>query len=391
MTICVSFEQSLRVPGVGFPEWSAYGVITPPDCKGCDQYCNKPWSVAARNQWVNALRAAQAQIERKLKRPLCPKEVCNERHQLGCPIYLRNAPIAYLGKRLCEFQAVAQVEYADRSRRPCGLTPEEVDVCAACLGCPINQVALTTLLKADLPEWATADDIEVGYTHGDCPNYSAMTAPRPCIVETEDAFVLSWNKHTLLSPISEPQPLNGTAGFVSCLNVSICRIDDTQAIVAAGDCDCGCRTVCTCLCRPCTCGAAENGIKFTIGDAGIGQVCIDPATVGCKTKAVYVNYATAATCDGLSDDLVEAVVKLALTKLAPDSHVCSCDRFAQVVKYWNEVDPSASQAFAKDIWFGPQVGAMTAHRIISSAMATGTNGRSMAGGFFTSRPQKGRA
>lgn len=383
---CLSFEESLMVPGVGFPAWAAYGVKMPPDCTSCSDYCDRPWSVAARQQWIAALSAAQSQIEKRLKRPLCPTVICNEIHPVGCPIKLRHFPILYLGREKCTFLYTATVEYWTRQENlPCSLSDSELSSCPICAGCADQHVAAITVPKEWLPSGASADDIGFSYGGGDCPPKTNMVPPKPCVIERDDEFVFIWNKHSLFSPLAEPDAIDSTDCFVRCLDISICTIDDTDAIAAVGECDCGCRKVCRCI-DECKCGGKSgSGFEYEVADHDLGIICVKPTGNNCTTKYVKITYTTAQSCDGLGDDMAEAIVKLALTKLAPESQVCSCDRFTQIVKHWNETDPSAAQAFAKDIWFGSQAGAMTAQRIVAASLTQVTAGRFAYGGFLSTR------
>lgn len=378
----MTFDESLSVPGIGFPAHSAYGVVQPADCKNCyDDYCDKPWTVQARTQWVNALRTAQAQIERRLKRPLCPSEVC-ERHRLECPIRLRG-PISYLGKKVCSAPFVVEISYPKRSL-PCNMTPEEKMACHTCMSCADSEVAAATIAKDSIPAPYTIYDLEFSYDKANCPPSTPMTPAFPCVIERDTEWLLVWRKYQLFGPTSEPSRLDEACSFVTCLNASLCVVDETLAIVPIEQCDCGCQKKCYCGCAPCSCGGSNSPFEVTIGDAEGGVICIKP-NGNCNVKHVYVNYATAQPCGDVRDDMVEAVVKLAASKILPTSHVCSCDRMTEIVERWTESDPTSAQSFAKDIMFGSERGAMVAQRFVQSARATTVNGNTTTGGFFSAR------
>ena len=379
-TPCFTFEETLHVPGVPVPAGSAYGVAA--SCANCpdNDCCGEPWTSIMIQQWWSAVKNAERQIVDYLGKPICPTEICKERHRLRCPIYLKHGPVAYLGKRV-DVGALT-LDINNCNLQPCPTEPLD----CTCLqdGCLAQNERLAFIPIADVPEGATvtAEFMRFEHVQSNCDDrYYPRELAEPCISEEYCdlglgagseliGYILKWELYQLVLPKAKrPVKIGADDCFASEILVTFEMIDETQAATLAKPCKCCENTRCSCGQYGCCCGNPDAPtITATLGDEQAGEVCLTKESGSdctCNISHVYMCYGTDLSCYGSRDDLLEAVVKLAITKLSPhmvDS--CSCDDFKESLSYWREVDPIAGQEFASKMRWGGSRGGMDALRIL---------------------------
>jgi len=365
--LCLSYEQTLNIPGVTLPLWGSWGVngTCTAKCKeNCNKHCGKPWDRRQREMWRRAIWNAQRKIQRVIGTPICEQEVCDEIHRIDCPIYLNHKPVLFLGKRVYGELVEKTLQYGlignVNNNDPCPL-PESEIICAD------DYFGWVILTEADIPEGFTIDDLCWNYCPTDCPEHILLE--QPCVYETVDEeenpiWVAIWPKYQLIHPQVECTDITVDANFLECVCFQTCLVDPDLAITPVNKCDC-CKKSCGCW-GACLHNDEPGEVIFTavLGDPATGEVCITPLCT-CAHTYVKITYTTGLTCYGENSDLYEAIVKLALTSFTQNSDLCSCDLFGEYLKYWLEEDPSARQAFAKQLIFGSSRAGLFAQRAVN--------------------------
>jgi hypothetical protein len=386
--LCLSFYESITQPGVHISPWLAYGVTPPPGCEDC-KGCTHPWGRAEREQWMRALYNAQQSIEARLTgRSICPVEICDELHTVECPIYLRRKPVNYLGKEEFGCPITLTIFHQDRE----GNFPPNCPECAIDDHCPYNWPSVAFIDKCQFPSWVTGDDLVFEYMEKDCDRMmSAMKLAQPCLTPIVDdcgevsGWVATWERYELADPKTDVRELYSLGSFFCFVQVRWRRINEDLFLVPAQDCSCN-----SCGCQPAHCECEkDNGLIYEVGDLLRGQICIkNIKKCGCQATQVYANYASGVPCDTDNGSIKEAIVKLAITKLKPDSHICSCDEWKTTVIHWQQNDPTAANAFARELPFGSMMGGMAAWRIVRDENERGKGGDKARHGRFDFGHQK---
>jgi hypothetical protein len=315
MTICVSYERSidkLRLPRCG-----TFGVSVTSESE-----CNTVWDLRQRENWMDALKMAQHQIESDLGAPLCAQEICNERVRPRCDVGLKFKPIAYLGQKVYGDWTTADIVYS-------GTYPDIIGTAEICD------------VDYDL---INEDNLDFTYPEIDCYE-GQLPLQTPCIkrVTCEDltpGLQFIWPACQLLVPDVETATLNANLpttpddNFLTEIRYRTWEVDEDLAYTLAGECTCG------------SCTVTDPTYTLSIGDANLGKICIEPASERCLygNRHIYVNYGTSYNC-GLTLDLnLEwAVILLALTKVGRPQLLCGCGEFDEIRKYWLELDELARQ------------------------------------------------
>lgn len=383
--LCLTFDESLIVPGVNIPRYMAYGVYVPPQLD-CDANrhtgsCSFLWTEDERVEWANALIASQNQIERHMGYRICGGEICNEYVRYGCDVLLRHKPISYVGKKvMSEDKILLQVEWTDKWK-PC-------DDCSVSLQfntCVADAIGVVFIPISLLPPTVTKEHLYFEY-NPDLQKYATFPLTQPFSIDEVYCgtdlcgYVATWYRYQLRHPKATVVDIT-EKDFVDCVNLTWSYIDVNQAVIVPENCKTSCN------CQKVTCNICSPDIPdatITIGDKFQGQVCIKVGSWCTEPDYVYVTYGTGLWCEGVPTEFKEAVVKLALTKLRPEARICSCDEFQEVVRFWQESDPRLPTMFGKQLPFGASKGGMQAFDIISSIMHRPVfNQRATTGGLIS--------
>ena len=360
--LCLSFYESITQPGVIVPPYFAYGVQPPPGCETCGN-CTKPWGRKEREQWMRALYNAQTDIEARLSGEICPREICDEYHKVECPIWTNEKPVAYLGLTEQGPPISSRIFFKDKQ----GKWPPNCPNCNELDACPYDYPAITIIDKCEFPEWVTSENLVFEYLEKDCDRLvTAMKLAQPCITPITNGddcvtgWVATWERYELADPKIDCRDFKDDSAFFCYVQVRWQRINEDLFMRPVETCSC---EPCGCV-NDCSCGRQQS-LSYTTGDLLRGEICVNGIKkCGCPVKAVYLNYGAGVPCDFNNASLKEAIVKLAITKIKPDNKVCSCDEWDETVKYWQQRDPTAAQAFARELPFGSMMGGMDAWRIL---------------------------
>jgi len=312
---CVSYERSidrLRLPRCG-----SFGVSV-----NTESECNVVWDLRQRENWMDALRMAQHQIESDLGAPLCAQQICDEIVRPHCTIQLKFRPVAYLGVEVYSDWQTAAIVYS-------GTYPDFVGTAEIC---DVDYALINE------------DNLDFTFPAIDC--YAGqLPLQTPCIKRVEcedesDGLQFVWPVCQLLKPDVETATLPTTlaaiptsGNFLTEIRYRTWTIDNDAAYSPVGVCNCA---VCT---------NTTPTYTLTIADGQLGEICISDATA-CLShgRQIKVNYGTSYNC-GLSLDLnLEwAVILLALLKVGRPQLLCGCGEFDETRKHWMERDPDADQ------------------------------------------------
>lgn len=329
---CVSFQRSIDI--LCLPECNAYGVQT-----GNELTCTEPWPVCDREAWIHALAAAEAEISNDLGVPLCPQEICDELHLAKCNTRLIYRPVAYIGVKVFSAPEVLPITWTP--------APPETPTHGSVLICPVDT------------EIINLDNVVFSYVSDACYN-GAQTLQEPCLEWVDDCDGLggvgiraTWERCQLADPTLDLIEIDNDDHFISEVQWQYWTIDEDQAIEVVGECDCEACNVCTVV-----------DFDVTVNSLELGEICIEPSSCGCTRRRVLVNYATAFNCGrGIDPALEKAVVLYALVMLGKDKP-CGCDVFKEKLNWWLSLDETATQAFAKDLIYGPTRAGMMVWRTI---------------------------
>lgn len=346
---CVSFQRSLEILNVDHKA-GAYGMI--------GSQCEHIWEVYMREGWLDKLRMAGDEIKRDLGAPICPIPVYDELHPLKNRIRLRQAPVAYLGKYT--FTDWTEINLADN-----GDDTWYIELCDSALGD------------------GTINDIEFSYPDTVLECYAGLqTLQYPCLTRItgtcgagEDGYKVSWPSYQLISPdVDSIQPTD-TSNFITAIKWRQASVDATLTYEIVGDCNCGC-------CDD------DSALTLTLQDATEGVVCInncDPQNIcTCSDMYVRISYGTAYGYGAaIAPSLEEAVVLLGLVKAdRTPIKPCGCDN--TWIDAMLKIDPTATNAFANKLTYGPTVAGMRVMRIMDKFLKKPHfNQEVMTGGLFS--------
>lgn len=313
MTICVSYERSidkLRLPRCG-----TFGVAV-----NSESECNTVWDLRQRENWMDALKMAQHQIESDLGAPLCAQEICNELVRPRCDVGLKFKPIAYLGQKVYGDWETAEIVYS-------GTYPDIIGTAEICD------------VDYDL---INEDNLDFTYPEIDCYE-GQLPLQTPCVKRVTCAGDLPglqfiWPACQLIVPDVETTalpsnlPTTPNDDFLTEIRYRTWEVDADLAYTLAGECTCG-------LCTP-----DSPTYTLSIADANRGKICIEDTNSCLRNRKIYVNYGTSYNCGMTLDlNLEWAVILLALTKVGRPQLLCGCSEFNEVREYWLATDPTAQQ------------------------------------------------
>ena len=325
--LCLSFQEALDA--LCLPMCAAHGVIV-----SCET-CMPPWTEKDRRWFWRKLVAFQSQLEKHLGSPICPKQICDEIHTLECPIKLDHSPIAYVGVKVQVKIGTYPICYTKRS----ACLPNEVNapqgVTQRCDDAD-EYIGYVDIPTADLPDGVGASDLFFVYGD-DCRRKAVIPLEQPsfdcphCGGTDEGEHVQAvWSKCHLKNPIYDrPVAINSQYGFLTHVDVYYEYVDESQAVVPIGECDCGC--------GQCSRSDGGCGFEIEIGDAFTGVICIKPTGRCCGScaKRVRINYGTAA--DGCASEMAPELREIlplgALLKMGA-KQICDCSEYASTIKYW---------------------------------------------------------
>jgi hypothetical protein len=356
---CVSFDRSLEILIMGNKS-GAYGLKVAGQCEHL-------MAAYQREGWIDKLRVASAEIKRDLGAPLCAEPIYDELHPLKGRIKLRQAPVAYLGKKT--YSVWNEDNLADDGEG------KSVEICDTDLG------------------GAEITEIQVSYPDAVLECYSGLqTLQAPCVTEltgscgagSEDGYKLWWPLYQLVDPAIDETDQSETADFLTAIKWRTVTLDSTLAVEIVGECDCGC------------CDNASD-LTVTLEDATEGVVCIESCVTdslcSCYDRQVRISYGTAFGYGaGIDPSLEEALVLIALVRAGDTpAKPCGCDN--SMIEALLRIDPTSSTDFAHKLSYGPTVAGMSAMRIVNKALKRPHfNQPVMSGGLFSGRKvrKKGR-
>lgn len=349
---CVSFDRSLEILIMG-NKAGAYGLKEAMACEHL-MYAYQ------REGWIDKMRSASAELKRDLGAPICAEPIYNELHPLKERIKLRQAPVAYLGKKT--YSAWVEDNLADEG------AGKKVEICDTDLG------------GADITE------VQVSYPDAVLECYSGLqTLQAPCVTEltgscgagSEDGYKLWWPSYQLVDPAIDETNITKTGDFLTAIKWRVVSLDATLAVEIVGECDCAC------------CNSASD-LTVTLEDATEGIVCIESCVTDslctCYDRQIRVSYATAFSYGaGIDPSLEEALVLLALVKAGDTpAKPCGCDN--SMIEALLKIDPTSSTEFATKLSYGPTVAGMAVMRAVNKALKRPHfNQPVMSGGLFTGR------
>lgn len=328
---CVSFDRSLEILIMG-NKAGAYGLKQP-------NMCEHLMFAYQREGWIDKMRAASSEIKRDLGAPMCPEEIYNELHPLKSSIRLRQAPVAYLGKKTGSIWT--EVSLTDD---PNG--GKYIEICDSALG------------------GATIDEVQVSYPDSILECYSGMQSLQtPCVTELvgtcgggENGYKLWWPDYQLIVPTVDETTIEATEDFLTDIKYRVVSLDASAAYELVGTCEC-------------ECCSSSTPLTLTLQDATEGLVCINGCENSglcyCSNRQIRINYATAFSYGADMDPaLEEAIVLLALVR-AKDTPAkpCGCDN--SMIDSLLETDPTAATEFATKLSYGPTVAGMSVMRIMN--------------------------
>ncbi len=324
---CVDYDRSLEILNI---DWKpgAYGLI--------GSQCEHVWTQYMREGWLDKLRMAGDEIKMALGAPICPLPIYDELHPLRGRIKLRQSPVAYLGKHA--FTGWAEVNLIEDG------DTHYFELCDSALGA------------------GTINDIEFSYADAVLECYfGQQTLQYPCLTKItgtcgggEDGFKISWPKYQLTPPDTESEQASTFDGYLTEIKWRQATVDATLSYEIVGECNCGC--------------CDDTTLTLTLTDATEGIVCInncDPSRMcTCGDMYIRISYGTAYGYGATtSPSLQEAIVLLALVKAdRTPIKPCGCDN--SWVDAMLEFDPTAQNAFAGQLTYGPTVAGMRVMRTL---------------------------
>lgn len=328
-TTCVTYARSLEILNID-NKAGAYGYLN-------TDFCDVVWKAFQREGWISALEQAQSEIERDLGAPLCPKQICGERHQVGSTIQLKQAPVAYLGQKT--YSAWTEAALTDD-----------------------GDFFYVEICEADLPEGLDSDDVEFSYPDAVLDTYTGKQALQAPVVSTvsncngtgEDGFRFTWPVHQLVDPNEDSMQVSETEKLIDDVKWRTFTIDADLAYEVVGYCGCA------------SCKDEDPNYTLTLCDEESGLVCLEEQGTVCQnnTRQIRLNYGAAFNCEGtIAPDVERALVLVALVNAQHTaSKPCGCDN--SHVDDMLALDPSAKTDFATKLSYGPTVAGMTAMRIL---------------------------
>ena len=348
---CVTFERSLQILNLDNPD-GAYGFVE------AESQCGISWSIRQREGWQRYLCAALSEIQRDIKRAICPQQIYDEVKFVGQQIVTNQKPIDQLGKPVySDWNDISLTDDPDNGRKYFDLCQSE--------------------LAAIDPD-ATSDDLEFSWDATTLECYMGDSCfQEPCIVAIDDCGLaepgwrIYWPYRQLVPPDVEIASVE--ADLLTDVRWRVKTIDSSLAVEAVGQCGCY------------VCQGSVPTFTASIVDAKEGVICLD-RTSGCVNMdtRVRLNYTTTGEID---PTLEEAVVLLALvysqnTNVKP----CGCDNTK--IEALLKPDPTAGSDFATKLRYGATVAGMTVLRIVNKYLETPNFNSSnvpMNGGLLSSR------
>lgn len=353
---CVSYHRSLqmlRLSDIGI----GYGLSS--------NTCGSPWPIWKREGWMDALAAAEARIRRRLKKYLCPTEICDEVHYVRDCIRVNQAPLAYVGQRTYG-SWVDQAVTVDLSGKTAKVTITDLQLSG---------------LDVETIQFAYNDTVQNSYD-------GTQALQSPYLVERDvSSYTFTWHLYQMIPPstdsVVEAQQVSGD--FMSSVRWRTYSVDASLAAVAV---------------KPCGCPACSGTVPtytVEIMDAKEGAICLSPSNGCVNTGAVQVkiSYGSTLSCEveGLDPAIEQAIVYLAILMAyqGPGQiKACGCDE--EYIDHLLETSPVAGTEFAHKLIFGPTRAGMEAQRIVDqfAAVPSMVNPVNNAGGLFASRSERGR-
>lgn len=356
------------MPGISIPwlRYAAHGVK--PD-KNCDcGSCLEPWAWEEKDEWTQAILAAQQQIEDYINLPLCPDEICDELHEPGCPIILKHKPILYLGKTVYG-ERIPIIVHHSKTWWPSICPFQEMDMCSE------YYESRAFIDRCHFPGFVTKDNLYFEYESEDLIHMSQIQLAQPRLKEIwgEDdngqkvllGWMAVWPKYELAHPAKTNIDISKDKDFMCTAVVRWRRVDESLAYqpvkycARCTSCDLHSQVGCG-VCHP------DSQVCLTIADKKMGTVCVqisDGCGCSCRVNGMYINYAFGMDCSPRWELVKEMVVKLAISKLHEKSRICSCEEWREVVRYWKGTDPSADRAYGDRWKFGTSMAGIAAMHI----------------------------
>lgn len=353
--LCVTFDRSLEILIMG-NKAGAYGFQIP------NAACDRFMAAYQREGWIDKMRAASSELKRDLGAPICAEPIYDELHPLKSRIKVRQAPVAYLGKKT--FSTWLEINLADDGGG------KSTEICDGDLG------------------GATIDEVQVSYPDAVLECYTGLqTLQAPCVTRIigscgggTDGYKLWWPLYQLVDPAVDETDATKTADFLTAIKWRVVSLDATQAVEIVGECDCAC------------CNSASD-LTVTLEDAVEGNVCIESCVTDslctCYDRQIRLNYATDFSYgSGVDPALEEALVLLALVRSEKTAaKPCGCDN--SMIEHLLSLDPTAATEFATKLSYGPTVAGMTVMRIVNKFLKRPHfNQPVMSGGLFSGRSVK---
>jgi hypothetical protein len=333
MTLCVPFDRSLGLLKMQ-NRCGPYGyeVAGESDCEG------GVWGIWQREGWIDGLRQAQADLKRDLGAPLCPEQICGERHNAHQKIRLRQAPVAYMGMPL----------YSEWTEEELTLDPDRTE-------------RYITICEADL-DGASPESVEFDYPEDVAEVYRGrQTVQQPRINDVADCdglgnpgYRFTWHDCKMVKPFEMSAMPSHTEKFLTHVRWRTAEVDESLAAEWVNDCNC---SVCT--------SGVDTTPQVELTDATEGFVTM--VNVRCHNwhrRQVRLNYATAYGCNASIDPMLEqAVVILAVLKTGKTPvKPCGCDN--TYIEWLLQIDPTAGNDFAHKLTYGPTNAGMEVMRTL---------------------------
>lgn len=354
---CVSYARSLELLHLD-NKAGAYGYLD-------TEHCDIAWKVFQREGWVGSLKQAQAEIERDIGAPLCPKQICGEVHAVEREIRLKQAPVAYLGEK----------SYGDWTEA--SLTED-------------GDFYYVEICEDDLDEGVESDDLQFSYPDDVLATYNgeqvlqapAVSTVSNCNGTGEDGYRFTWPVYQLVKPDEEEVMTTEEDKLLDAVKWRSFTIDSDAAYEVVGYCGCT------------SCQNEDPSYTLTLCDEERGVVCVKEAgATKCLAggRHIRLSYGVSFDCGGeIAPDLERAVVLLALVKAQHSpSKPCGCDN--TFIDKWLEDGKFSPNDTAVSMRYGITEAGMEVMRILDKYIKRPHfNSEVTTGGLLSARRRKKR-